>query len=435
MEEKELLEIEAREQEHAKKNVEEMVRRKRMGDIWLLYKDKFDLKSQKACLSYSTEIPPHALIPIYEKILFQVLPFPSPSVFEREIGCSVDDVVDWRRRGWVETFLASSPRFYRGLNYLDELIQVSPSGSIRTGLYTATLSGGTERFNRLLSKGHVLFGAVKTDERFRRWYGEKNAERHWRGSLASSYADLCAFKLTDIVRWIEEEASNDLDRSGVLAYGSSIFLVEPFLSALKKTCVYASRIRNAAEKIHGAGKPNIETFFVPCWFADLYANLEVIAPQTMDTDEINAVRKHSEDFICAVKSLDEEVDKTVRQKFGGGELDRGEKETIIAKREEFRKRWYEDVVPTFEDISRVKKVWSVTLTGSIVASVVALVALKDILTVPSAMLGALQNREKIMKLVDPAAEFLSTFFECNPIHLGFYKVHKELRKLKRRREN
>ena len=42
---------------------------------------------------------------------------------------------------------------------------------------------------------------------------------------------------------------------------------------------------------------------------------------------------------------------------------------------------------------------------------------------------------RIKKLVDLAAEFLSTFFECNPIHLGFYKVHTELRKVKQKSGN
>ena len=45
--------------------------------------------------------------------------------------------------------------------------------------------------------------------------------------------------------------------------------------------------------------------------------------------------------------------------------------------------------------------------------------------------GSRYDFDKIKKLVDPAAEFLSTFFECNPIHLGFYKVHRELKKVKK----
>jgi len=55
MEEKELLEIEAREREEAKKNVEEMVRTKRMGDMWLLCGDKFNLAKQRSpsATSYS----------------------------------------------------------------------------------------------------------------------------------------------------------------------------------------------------------------------------------------------------------------------------------------------------------------------------------------------------------------------------------------------
>lgn len=54
----------------------------------------------------------------------------------------------------------------------------------------------------------------------------------------------------------------------------------------------------------------------------------------------------------------------------------------------------------------------------------------NVVSVPPALIAALAGAKKIRELVDPAAEFLSTFFECNPIHLGFYEVHRELKKVK-----
>jgi hypothetical protein len=430
MEEKELLEIEVREAGQAKKNVEEMIRTKRMSDISLLYKDKFDLNNEKACISYSSEICPGMLIPLHDKVLVQIPPIPSSDAFEQRTRCSVSDLIDWRRRGWIETFLSASPRFYAGLDYLDELIQVSPCGSIRTGLHTATLSGGTRKFNLLLSKGRSLFGALKADEMFRHLYGEKDAEEHWRSSLASAYADLSAFKLTDVIGWIEEQASDDLNMAGLVTYVSSVFLTEPFLSGLRRTCIYASERRRVAEKIYSIAQPNVEAFFAPCWLADVYKNLETTIPEKTDIDQINAVRKHSENFVQATKSLDEEIDRSVKERFQGGELNRSEKEMILAKREEFRRRWFEDVVPAFADLSQRDKLWSMAMTGSIVAPALALPAFTGVLGIPPA-LTALAASDKIKKLVDPAAEFLSTFFECNPIHLGFYKVHRELKKVKR----
>lgn len=57
-------------------------------------------------------------------------------------------------------------------------------------------------------------------------------------------------------------------------------------------------------------------------------------------------------------------------------------------------------------------------------------AFQNMLDAPT-VTHSLATAPSIKKLVDPAAEFLSTFFECNPIHLGFYKVQRELGKLKK----
>jgi len=38
--------------------------------------------------------------------------------------------------------------------------------------------------------------------------------------------------------------------------------------------------------------------------------------------------------------------------------------------------------------------------------------------------------EKIKKITDPAAEYFVRFWDRNSIHVGFYKVQKEVRKLK-----
>jgi hypothetical protein len=198
---------------------------------------------------------------------------------------------------------------------------------------------------------------------------------------------------------------------------------------LRKTEVYPSEERSLFAMFHGIRKHAADALFVPCWFADVYTNLGAAMPQTMNTDEIDAVRKHSEDFVRSVKTLDEEIDKTVREKFSGGILDKNEEEAIKSRKLEFNERWRKDVAPAFEDISKVEKWWSVGLTGTIVGSALALGALVNVVSVPPALIAALAGAKNIKKLVDPAAKFLSTFFECNPIHLGFYKVHRELKKV------
>jgi len=432
MEKKELLEIEAREREQAEKNIKEMVQRKKMSEIWLLYKDKFDLGKQRVCYSAIPDVSPQLLIPISEKVLVPIPPLVSPEKFCDMMGFSVNQVVEWRKKGWVEAFMSMSYGRYKGLNYLDDLIEVSPSASVRTQEYMTMLVGSRDRFNRTFEEGEALLEGAIVPEEFQRLFGRAKAEEIYYWSSATSYVSLSVFGVIQHIKFdeIRKLTKGSPNVSANIINWLDTILVDPFVHGLRGTTVFPSELRDRASMLYEELKIAGEILFAPSWLADVYSNLGATVPQTMDTDEINAVRKHSEDFVCAVKGLDMEIDKTVKQRFRGGELDRGEKETIIAKREEFRKRWYEDVVPTFEDISRVKKVWSVALTGSIITSVVTLAALKDVLTVPSTMLSVLLNREKIMKLVDPAAEFLSTFFECNPIHLGFYKVHRELKKVK-----
>jgi hypothetical protein len=431
MEEKELLEVEAREEEQAKKNIEEMVRRKKMGDIGLLYRDKFDLEDKKVLFSGHRDVPPQRLIPICEKVLFTIVPHATADAFENYCGFSVEQVVEWREKGWVETVLSNPHDHYANLQYLDQLIEVSPSRSTRNEAYLTVLAGGVDKFNELLRKGRTLFKNLRVPDWMRREFGEQKAEDLYLSWAATDYVDLSVLGLTPVIERAEEMIRQDAESDGarmLLRYSTS-YLVSPFTNALKKTAVYPSEERSLFKMLFGTKKYAAEPLFVPCWLADVYENLGATIPDRMDTDEINAVRKHSGDFVRAVKSLDDEIDKSVKQKFRSGELDRSEKEAILTKKEEFRKRWYEDVVPTFEDISRVKKAWSVALTGSVVVSLAALYALRGVLGVPDSIKAILDSGE-IKKKIDPAAEFLSTFFECNPIHLGFYKVHRELKKVK-----
>ena len=248
--------------------------------------------------------------------------------------------------------------------------------------------------------------------------------------------NLSVFGLLRTIRFDEilKLTENNLKARANILYWLNILLTHPFIYGLRKTTVYPSELKDRASMLYQIPKIGGKAFFVPCWLADVYTNLGTTIPDRMDIDEINAVRKHGEDFARALKSLDEEIDKAVREKFGGGELDRNEKEGIISKKEELRKRWFEDMVPAFKDLSFRKTVWSIAMTGSIVTSVMALSAFQGILDLPKAI-GTAAFAPGIKKLVDPAAEFLSTFFECNPIHLGFYKVHRELKKVRQRRGN
>lgn len=427
VEEKELLEIEAREREQAKKNVDEMVQRKNISDIYLLYKDKFDLEKKRACLSLSNA-PLQLLIPLYERILVPIPPYSSLEKFNEDMGFSVTQLVEWRKRGWVETLLNGPPMSYTGLSYLDELIQVSPSKSIREQVYVEMLVGGVDRLKSILYQGGVVFKESVEPPVYVEFFGEQIAKRY-RVHLATLYASLSLLGLRQIVRTINGLARRELKYAEEICILSSIFLVAPFLDSLKKTTVYDSESKALASRYYELAKPKAEAFFVPCWLADVYQNLGATVPSGMGTDEIEVLRKNSEEFIRAMKSLDEEVDKTVREKFEGQELEIGEKEAILAKKEEFRKRWFDDVVPSFEDIRETEEVLSITMTGSIVAPAIELAAFAGVFGIPAAI-AALAASRKIKELVDPAAEYLATFWERNPIHLGFYKVQKEVRKLK-----
>jgi hypothetical protein len=436
MEEKELLEIQAREIEQAAKNVEEMVRTKKMSDICLLYRDKFDLEDKRVLYSGDQRVPPQHLIPICDKVLLAITPDATAEVFENYYGYSVKQVVEWRKKGWVETVLSASHQRYADLQYLDPLVRVSPSRSTRKMVYLTVLAGGVDKFSELLTKGKILFKNLKVPDFMRQHFREQKAEDLYLNWAASDYVELSVLGLTPVIERAEEMIRQDAEPSGarMLLNYSAGYLTSPFTNALKKTEVYPSEERSDFKMLFGTKKYAAEPLFVPCWLADVYENLGATIPQTMDTDEINAVRRHSEDFVRAVKDMDEVIDKTVREKFKGGELDKSEEEAIRAKKQEFHERWRKDVVPAFEDISRVKTVWSIGLTGSIVAPLVVLPAFQNVLDIPTAI-RALAATPGIKKLVDPAAEFLSTFFECNPIHLGFYKVHRELRKVKKRSES
>jgi len=429
MEEKELLEIEAREREQTKKNLVEMVRRKRIGDVWLLYQDKFTLENKKSCYPIGwVKVP--LLIPIHEKVLVGIPPFSSSDEFHHTQGFNIDDIMEWRRRGWVETLLTVPHSEYAGLDYLDQLIQVSPSMGIRTTGHSWMLAGGRDNWLHLCQEGEGLLKGVKPHEEYRRLFGERS-ERIYHRQAVGIYVSMRAFRLTELVREILNRFGHDQNRVAEMLYFSEAFLIQPLTIGLKQTVVFRSEHREVISQFQkDAMSLSGGISFVPCWLADVYENLGATIPQTMDTDEINAVRKHSVGFVQAMKSLDEEIDKTVRRNFRGGELEIGEEETILAKKEEFRRRWYADVVPTFSDISRAKEMLSIGLTGTIIGSALALSALVNVASVPPAIVPAIAGAKKIKKLVDPAAEFLSTFFECNPIHLGFYRVHKELRRLK-----
>jgi len=431
MEEKELREIEAREKEQAKKNIDEMIQTGTFSDIWLLYKDKFDLDKKKTCTAVSVK-PTQLLIPIYEKVLLPIYPCPSYDGFKHLYGFSIDQVMEWKRKGWVETLLPLPHVDYVDVSYMDELISSSPSSSSRNEWYTLVLSGDADKFFDALDKGQTIFERVKgpVPEWLVDALGERRLRENLSRILATAYGNLSVFRLARVIKIVEELADNNSDIALVATLYASSFLTSPFLYGLRGTTVYGSNMKDVAAFFYRMKKARDKPFFVPCWFADIYENLGTTIPQTTDTDEIGAVRKHSEGFVRAVKSLDEEIDEAVKEKFKGGELGKSEEETIKTKKQEFYERWCKDVAPAFEDISKTERIWSITLAGSIVAPIVALAAMKDVLTVPASLLSIALGADKIKKLVDPAAEFLSTFFECNPIHLGFYKVHRELKKVK-----
>lgn len=429
MEEKELLEIEAREIEQAKKNINEMIQRKKIRDIHLLYKDRFDLGNSRVCASFS-DAPLQTLIPLHDRILVGIPPFPSSEVFNKAMGFSVDQLSEWRKRGWIVTLLNELPSKYSGLSYLDELIRVSPCRSIRLSAYAVALAGGADRFESVLNEGEVVFRGCVGPSEYAELFGER-AVGLYPSNLASFYASLYVLGLTPIVKRINDLVKTEMKKAEYLCLMSKSFLVSPIFDSLKKTAVYNSELKSLASKFYEIAKPGGEVFFVPCWVGDLYQSLGLIVPLSMDTDEIEAVRKNSDGFIRAVRSLDEEIDKTVRDKFGGQKLERSEEETITAKKEEFRKRWDKDVVPAFEDIRQTEQVWSIAFTSSIVASALTLSAFTGVLNIPSA-LAELGASQWIKKVTDPAAEYFVRFWERNPIHLGFYKVQKEVRKLKHR---
>lgn len=273
-----------------------------------------------------------------------------------------------------------------------------------------------------------MFREIKTDRDFIRRYGEEQGKELWLRGVASSYADLTAYNLSSIVDRIIGSSSVSLDELAAVTYVSSVLLIEPFLSGLKQTCVYGPETRIATEKVYEVMSPKGEVFFAPCWLADVYKNLEVTISPHIDSDQIQVIRKSSERFLAAVRSLDDQIDTAVRKKLVGGELE-SEREAIIAKKEEFRKRWSEEVKPELESIAKAEQVWKIAITSSIIAPFLALSALKGELALTGAALTALSVWNKVKKRVDPVAAYITTFFECNPIHVSFYKIEREIKKM------
>ena len=109
MEKEELEEIQNREIRQAVKNADDMIKEKRANEIWLLYEDKFNLEDTTACATSSPSIPKPLLIPTHEKVIIGVAPSPSLKEFERAEGLSVEELLELRRKGWVETILAGIP--------------------------------------------------------------------------------------------------------------------------------------------------------------------------------------------------------------------------------------------------------------------------------------------------------------------------------------
>lgn len=434
MEEEELKEITEKEMQRAKNIVEKMLRENRMNEIELLYRDRFNIKKRNAC--YEKSIPVNFLIPIYQTVIVPISPFASENSFEDVNGCKVDQLLEWRKKGWVETVLTNPPVDYTSLDYLDDLIGYSPSAAVRNSLYCAGLVGGSDAFNNLWEEARNVFkGRIILPRSWIDVYGTENVEETYKATIASNYADLSVFGFKGIIERIRElsksKSKQDLRNSGALAFNSALFLIDPFLRALKKTMVYPSNLRSTASIFWNIMKPTSSTLFAPFWLADVYENLGVSISPDIDTDQIEAVRKNSGGFVKAVKSLDEEIDRNMRERFEGGELHRNEKELITAKKEKLRKRWYDDIKPSLESIETRKEKIGITLTSSIVAPAVALSAFSDVLSLPQTLIVALASSRKIKELVDPTAEYLAKWWEFNPIHIGFYEVNRDLKKLKK----
>ena len=73
---------------------------------------------------------------------------------------------------------------------MDELIRVSPSGTVRTTFYSLTLAGRTE-FRRMLDKGVALFQGR---------LGDETSERE----IPNRYAHLNVLGLREIVQRVDE---------------------------------------------------------------------------------------------------------------------------------------------------------------------------------------------------------------------------------------
>lgn len=442
MEKKELEEIQQKEFEQAFKNVKYMLKKKKLSDIWLLYKDKFDFIKQKVtCPALTSTISIPLLIPISEKVLAPIGPIQSQEKFEEKYEFSVNDLLEWRspRKGWCETILMAPPPHFTGLDYLDKLIEVSPSASIRSEVYLAYIASLTEEIdglNSIADKGKKIFrGRLEVDPCFIDAFGEEKGKNVLESVVVTDYIELSALGFKDIIEVVELFASQGkMERAAFLTRKLSDLLATPFLYSLRKTTVYSFEEKFFVEKLCEllAGKTKAESLFLtPPLLADVYDTLGITVSGILDADGIRAVRDNSVDFIKAVKNLDEEIDKTVKEKFEGGVLDKNEEEEITAKKEDLRYRWEYEIKPAFESIEkRRKRINRMMMTGSIVAPLGTLLALQPIVTIPAAY-AAIKAKDKIEEIIDPVAEYLSLWWDHNPIHIGFYKVEKEIERLKR----
>ena len=309
---------------------------------------------------------------------------------------------------------------------MDELIRVSPSGTVRTTFYSLTLAGRTE-FRRMLDKGVALFQGRLGDEATER-------------EIPNRYTHLNVLGLREIVQRVDELSFREVEIAQTFTQLSSYFLADPFLFALRKTMTYPSTVRDFAKQfwshafthvypVLGRAEygrdfvPARAAGFVPCWLSDVYDDLRVTTPPSLNIDQMETIRKDSEGFIKATKTLQEEIDRTVKERFDGGKLDRDREQSINEKREELRRRWHEDVTPSFKNIKTRKVKTGVTVTGSIVAPAPALYTLKDVLS-PWDPLTKLLSLQPIKEIIDPAAESLARWWERNPIHVDFYEVSK-----------
>lgn len=431
MEEEELRELGRRERDQAIGNIKDMIKEERLNDIWLLYKDKFDLENVQVCTPMTPRVSPSVLIPFYDKVLFMIEPIPTPEKFRKAMGCSIDQILEWRNRGWIETILDAPLQYYRHLDYLDRLIAVSPDFSIRGQEYISTLAGGKKKFNEIFKKGKEIFPRnINSPAWYQQIHGKKRGQFIFSRHLASIYTDMVLFGFIKNAKDVEALSKIPIQEAAGILLNYSLFLFQPFHLGLKKTIAYPSAYKSFAQKYSRRYRSNKETIFVPFGLMDVYRNLTVNTSPYLDTDQIEVIRNNSKEFIKAFNWLDEKIGNTVRDKFEGGGLDRGEEEIINVQKEELRRTWNESVKRSFEEIKTRKKMIALALTGSIVAPAVVISALRGAIGYPE-ILQTLTASGVIYRAVDPVADYLLRFWEAKPIHVDFYEVSRDLKKLKK----